>query len=250
MNETRATALVLRSVDYADSDRIVTFFTREHGKIAAFARSARKSQKRFGGSLEPFHRVKIRYREKRGDLSSLAGAEIDRARPGISGDWDLIARASYLVELVTEATRDRESHPELFDHLDGALEALAAPGFAGATKARRDGWLAAFELKLLALAGYRPVLEACVECGTVDAERYRFSPDRGTVMCFDCSRDGIAVSAGTLKLLEASLESDLPHVERLAFSEQQSAEARRLLGAFLRWQLGKELRSARFLDPL
>ena len=240
-HEQRATALVLRAVDYGESDRIVTFLTRELGKVTAFARAARKSQKRFGGALEPFNRLAIRYRDRRGELLSLASATVDRARPGIAADLDRIARASYLTELTGESTKEREPHGELFDLLDGGLELLA-------TAATGGGWLAAFELKLLALAGYRPDLAGCASCGDAAAEQYRFSPERGVLACSRCAGGhGIPVSAGTVRLLEASLEQPLDRLDRFAFSEAQVVEARRLLAPFIRLQLGKELRSARFL---
>lgn len=244
-HELRATALILRTVDYGESDRIVTFFTRELGKVTAFARAARKSQKRFGGALEPFNRLAIRYRDRRGDLLSLASATIDRSRSGITADLERIARAAYVTELTGEAIREREAVPELFDLLDVGLEMLASPDSVGA------GWLAAFELKLLALAGYRPDLAGCASCGDASAERYRFVPDRGVVFCGSCAGgSGIAVSAATLRALEASLDQPLPAPGRIALSPPQVDEARRLLDPFIRLQLGKELRSARFLADL
>lgn len=241
-HEQRASALVLRSTDYGESDRIITFFTRELGKVAAFARSARKSQKRFGGALEPFNRLAIRYRDRRGELLSLASATVDHARPGITTDLERISRAAYVTELVMEATREREPHAELFDLLDAGLEVIGTADTGG-------GWLAAFELKLLALAGYRPDLAGCASCGDADAERYRFAPERGLLFCARCTASGgIAVSAGTVRLLDASLQTPLDRLDRFAFSDAQVQEARRILAPFIRLQLGKELRSAKFLD--
>lgn len=250
MEELHASAFVLRSVDYGESDRIVTFFTREHGKLPAFARAARKSQRRFGGALEPFQRLRIRFRDRRGDLASLASATIEEGRPSLLADYDLIARASYLTELVTEATREREAHPELFDLLDRGFDLLASPAFAAAPTPKREAWRCTFELKLLDLAGYRPVLDACAMCGTTEAARFRFAPERGAVLCGACAMGsgGVPVSAGTLRLLQAALDADLTRLDRLVFSPDQLDEARALLGAFLRWQLGKELKSAKFLE--
>lgn len=245
MNEQRATAVVLRTVDYGESDRVVTFYTREQGKMTAFARAARKSQKRFGGALEPFNRLQIRFRDRRGELVSLAGAEIERSRPALRDDYDRIARASYLTELAHEATREREPQPDLFDLLDRGFDVLASGAL---REGAGHGWLAAYEMKLLALAGYRPRLDACSECGR-EANRYRFRPREGSVFCLECAGDdGIPVSAGTTKLLEASLDTDIGELaEFCAFTAAQVEEARRMLAVFIQWQLGKELKSARFL---
>lgn len=245
-SEQRAVALILRTVDYGESDRIVTFFTRELGKVSAFARAARKSQKRFGGALEPFNRLAIRYRDRRGELLSLASAEIDRSRSRITSGLDRIARAAYVTELTSESTREREPLPELFDLLDAGLEVLAGePEVSG-------GWLAAFELKVLALAGYRPDFGGCAACGDAGTERYRFVPDRGVVYCSSCAgpAGGIAISAGTVRLLEAALDHPLEQLHRFTFDRAQVDEARRVLAPFIRLQLGKELRSAKFLDEV
>ena len=250
MEELRAHALVLRAVDYGDADRIVTFFTREHGKLAAFARSARKSQKRFGGALEPFNRLNIRFRDRRGDLASLAAAEIDRARPGITADYDLIARASYVTELVTEATRDREEHPALFDLLDEGFEMLGSPQYAAAALDRRDAWLVGFDLKLLSLAGYEPSLDGCAQCGNTTAARYRFQPERGQTLCWECSSDGgIPIANGTRAMLHDAITADLATLDRILLTPPQLTEAKRLLTTFLRYQLGKDLKSTKFLTP-
>lgn len=244
-NEERAIALILRTVDYGESDRIVTFFTRELGKVSAFARAARKSQKRFGGTLEPFNRLLIRYRDGKGEMLSLSSATIDRARPGIVTELDRIGRAAYVTELTSEMIREREVLPELFDLLDAGLEVIGSATTTG------GAWLSAFELKLLSLAGYRPDLAGCASCGDAGAEHYRFVPDRGVIFCGRCAgANGSVVSAGTLRLLEASLEQPLDAQASLAFTAAQVDEARRLLGPFVRLQLGKELRSAKFLDDV
>jgi DNA repair protein RecO (recombination protein O) len=215
--------------------------------MTAFARAARKSQKRFGGALEPFNRLQIRFRDRRGELVSLAGAEIEHSRPALRADYDRIARASYLTELANEATREREPQPDLFDLLDGGFDVLASDVWRDGDASRRDGWLAAYEMKLLVLAGYRPRLDACAECG-LEKNRYRFRPREGSVLCLECAGDdGIPVSSGTTRLLEASLETGIEELaEFCAFTAIQVEEARRMLAVFIQWQLGKELKSTRF----
>lgn len=251
--EIRLTAIVLRRVDYGESDRIVTFYTRERGKVAAFARAARKSQKRFGGALEPFHRLTLAARDRRGDLLSLASADIARGRAAISAELDLISRGSYLTELLAEATREHEAHAELFDLVDAGLDVLAGAPFAQLDRTRRDGWLLAFELKLLALAGYRPYLTSCAECGEEagEADRYRFVAERGALYCGSHAHgQGVAVALDLARQLDASIAADVAVLGEYDFSAAEVAEARNVIGPFLRHQLGKELRSARFLDGI
>ena len=72
-------ALLLRSVDYGEADRVVTLLTERFGRVAAMARGARRSQKRFGGALSPLCVLSVELRPGRGELWTLSGARIEAA---------------------------------------------------------------------------------------------------------------------------------------------------------------------------
>ncbi|HEX7488511.1 MAG TPA: DNA repair protein RecO, partial [Anaeromyxobacteraceae bacterium] len=75
----KLTGVVLRTVDYGESDRVVTLLTAERGKVSAFARAARASRRRFGGALEHFTLVHAEARERRGaGLLSLESVTVER----------------------------------------------------------------------------------------------------------------------------------------------------------------------------
>ena len=155
----KLTAVVLRAVDYGESDRVVTLLTRERGKVSAFARGARASRRRFGGALEPFTLVAAEARERAGsDLLGLDSVSVLRAHGAIRGDLARIACAGYAVELARELVRDHEPHEELLALLVDYLGALdAGPA--------RPAALRAFELGALRAAGLMPRLDACASCG-------------------------------------------------------------------------------------
>ena len=83
----KLTGIVLRLVDTGEADRVVTLLTRERGKVAAYARGARASRRRFGGSLEPFTLVTAEVRERSAsellglDSVSPVAAQLERSRP-------------------------------------------------------------------------------------------------------------------------------------------------------------------------
>src|SRR5690606_17286574 len=75
--EAEGHALLLKRIDYRDSDLIVTLFTFDYGKVQALARGARRSRKRFAGSLEPMHTLEVELSEPaRGQLYELRTASI------------------------------------------------------------------------------------------------------------------------------------------------------------------------------
>jgi len=243
----KARAIVLRTVDYGESDRVVTLFTAERGKLAAFARGARASRRRFGGALEPFTLLEVEAKERRGaELLSLESAQVLRGFGTLRGDLARIACASYACELARELVRDAEAHPDLFELLAAYLGDLdAAPPTAAG--------LRAFELGALRAAGLGPRLEACARCGETPGERtrLRFDPAHGGLLCHRCAafaspsaRDLSAATAQALARLDAhgAGEGDL--------GPEEARESREALTGFIEHHLGRRLQSRRFLDEV
>jgi DNA repair protein RecO (recombination protein O) len=246
----KLTAAVLRSVDYGESDRVVTLLSRERGKVSAFARGARASRRRFGGALEPFTLVTAEVRERAGsDLLGLESVSVVRAHGAIRGDLARIACAGYATELARELVRDHEPHEELFALLLEYLGVLdAAPA--------RPIALRAFELGALAAAGLAPRLDVCAPCGgALERERrVPFDPGHGGALCPACvtraAPGGITVSAGGLDVLVTLAAGGLPAAERLTVSPDSARDARDALTRFIEHHLGRRLAARRFLDEI
>lgn len=231
-------ALVLSTVDYGESDRLVTLLTRDHGKLTAFAAGARKSKKRFAGCLEPFMRLRVQLVETRGSTVRLDSADIVGGFYTARGELELIARALYAVELCRELTRDHEPHPELFELLEEYLGRLDARE-AGPTS------LLAFELFALAHAGLMPRFDACSLCGGLPGERPRFDQAHGGAVCEPCggrARESVAVPAMLLAGLRALQEG-----QRTPLPPELRARARGLLNVFIAHHLGRRLKSVDFM---
>jgi DNA repair protein RecO (recombination protein O) len=242
----KAAAIVLRAVDYGESDRVVTLFTRERGKLAAFARGARASRRRFGGALEPFTLVSAELQERRGsDLWTLVSVVADRAFGGIRGDLARIACAAHACEVARALVRDGEPHPELFDLLAGYLARLdGAPAEPTALRAAQLG--------ILRAAGLAPRLDACARCGgpLPGGVRLRLDPAEGGVLCGSCGPasprapplSGEAV-AGLERLQREGLDAS-------PLSRGAAAEARDAIEAFIEHHAGRRLASRKFLDEV
>ena len=236
-------AVVLRTVDFGERDRVVTLLSRERGKLSAFARGARSSQRRFGGALELFNLLSTELTERGGDLWVLESAAVERAFGAVRGDLARIACASYAVELARELVRDAEPHEDLFDGLVAYLERVdAAPA---------QPWdLRGFELDALRAAGLMPALDGCASCGRPSGEEAtRFDPAQGGVLCGACC---LFATPGALEMGAGALAAmrRLQRGEPAAAPVPVAAEARRLLGAYLEYHLGKRLKARRFLDEI
>ena len=236
-------AVVLRTVDYGERDRVVTLLSRERGKLSAFARGARSSQRRFGGALELFNLLSVELIERGGDLWALESATVERAFGAVRGDLARIACGSYAVELARELVRDAEPHESLFDAVVAYLERIDAA-------AARPWDLRGFELDALRAAGLMPALEGCARCGRPSGDgATRFDPAQGGVLCADCrlfaTPGALEIGAGALAALRR-----LQRGEPAGAQPSTAAEARTLLGAYVEYHLGKRLQSRRFLDEI
>jgi len=246
----KLTAIVLRAVDYGESDRVVTLFTRERGKVSAFARGARSSRRRFGGGLEPFTLLSAEVRERPGsDLLGLDSIAVQRAFGAIRGDLARIACAGYAVELARELVRDHERHDDLYELLASYLGALdAGPAL--------PGGLRAFELGALAAAGLAPRLDACARCGgPIDpgAASVRFDPGQGGVLCRSCAQlagpGWIDLSAEAHRALDRLARGGLAAGAQ-PIAPAAGREARDALTRFVEHHLGRTLHARKFLDEV
>jgi DNA repair protein RecO (recombination protein O) len=237
-------AIVLGCVDFGEADRVVTLLTDTRGRLAVFARGARKSRRRFAGVLEPFTRLSVSFAETRGNTFRLDRAEVVDPFAELREDIARVARASYAAELTRELCRECEPHADLFALLCRFLSALAREGAEGLSLMR-------FELLALSMAGVAPRLDACVSCGATVMEAAVFEPERGGLLCPSCAPQfgtrGPEVREGARAL--ASLQS-LRGGGTLSLPEAARAEARRLLTSFVVYHVGRPLKSFGFMREM
>lgn len=116
-------AIILKRKNTGETDRILTVFTRQYGKLHLLARGVRRLSSKRGPHLEIFSHAKlIIYRGKSMDSVSEA-VSIDKFE-NLRSDLYLISTAYYLCELVNSLTRERQEHRDVFILLLRALRAL------------------------------------------------------------------------------------------------------------------------------
>ena len=188
-------AVVLRSFRYGEADRVLHLLTRERGRVGAVAKGVRKTRSRVGGRLEPLSHVEIVLHSGRGELATVGAVELLDSAEAVRGDAYRLGVALVGVEAVTRLFPEPDEPNEaLFDGLlrflqvVGELPPQAAPH-------GRDPVGLAFALKLLALAGWAPRLDACASCGS-DAPLVGYDVVAGGATCAACG--GFAVAPETL----------------------------------------------------
>lgn len=208
----RDRGVVLRTLRLGEADRIVTLMTEQHGKVRAVAKGVRRTGSKFGSRLEPLSHVALLGWQGRGDLDIVNQAEvIDTFRP-VREDLDRMTAAMSLLEVVDQVGQERHANPRLYSMLVGALGALS--------ETYSSMIAPAFFLKVLALEGSEPVLDACVSCGEEAPDLLvAFDLTQGGVLCRSCRR-GRSLSPHGLELLRRILGGGLSGV----LAEPRSAE--------------------------
>jgi DNA repair protein RecO (recombination protein O) len=242
-------AVVVRTVDYGEADRIVTLVTRDQGKLSAIARAARKSQRRFGAGLALFGVGEATYSMRPGaELATLEAFDGARGFPSLLADVAKVAHGGYACELVRELLPPHQEDRELFELLVGFL-ALLDGGQARAETLR------VLELRVLDVVGLRPTLDRCLRCDTtdgLDGDGQVFDPRRGGVVCASCHGEshGLPFGAQARRALAAAQALTLEEAPGLTLPPSVNAACREALGAFVQDHLGRPLKSVEFIAKL
>ena len=241
----RAEAIVLRTVDLGEADRILVLFTRHFGKVHVVAKGIRRATSRMAGHAEPL--THATYQLARGrDLDVLTGAEALAIYPALREDLGRIAAGWYCAELIDRFTVEHAPAAPLFDLLETALRHLNA-GFAAALVCR---W---FDLHLLDRSGFRPELAVCVNCQKALEERENaWNAASGGALCTSCAHrtPGFTLSVRALKSLRYLLVSDFASASLLRVDTTLAVELERHMRLFVQHVIDREVTAARLIEEI
>ena len=242
-------AIVLRSMDLGEADRVLTILTPRTGKLKVVAKGVRRTRSRLGGGLEPMSDVHLVLAVGR-TFDVITSASLEDPHLGLREDLHSTAAAWYVAELADRFCEERADAHAAFILLAQALSALDVP----ADLVSRDVVARWFELHLLDVTGFRPELTRCIECdAAIEPGGNAFSPVAGGVLCGAGGHATLAarpVSDDSLKVLRHLQRSQLVDVLRLRLGTAVERELERLLHATISAVLERELRSRDFLEEV
>jgi DNA repair protein RecO (recombination protein O) len=163
---TETEALVLRTYNLAEADKIVVCLTRNAGLVRGVAKGSRRIKNRFGAALEPFTLLNITYYEKENqELVSMRQVEILKSHFNLFRDPDVLTGLAYMGDLIVEFSPPHQTNDKLFRMVNACLAAVA--------QAPQDLQLVLryFEVWILRLEGFLPDLRCCAECGSSFSEQ-------------------------------------------------------------------------------
>lgn len=233
-------AVVLRETDHGDSDKIVTFYGRDSGRLTCIAKGAKRSKKRFVNKLELFTSLDLTIVTKGKGLGRLEQAETVAHHARLRWDSRRYMAACLAAEVLLYWTKENDPDPYCFALVATTFERLSENNDLELT-------LLFFFSRFLSIQGYRPVLDVCADCGgTLTPKlRYTFQPSRFGVVCEACSRQMRAsdktLSPASIKLLHHLQNLPADKMERFHFNRQSRQQAFAVFRAYMVYLLQRDI---------
>jgi DNA repair protein RecO (recombination protein O) len=245
-------AILLRRTDFGDYDLVLTFFTLNNGKISTIAKSAKKSTKRFAGTLELFSEIDIVCSVgRRNRLPVLSEATLKQPFSKIRSSIKKTAYASYWSELINSWMEQNQKQIRLYRLLYHVLEELDLD------RVDEEAISILFQMRFMTIAGLAPNLDSCsicrIETDRMGKTKVGFDLEKGGLVCGTCGSGmhrGRYLSVGTIKQLQWIESRDLNRASRIKFNRHTLKEGLDFLEAFVPYHLGKEPRSLSFLKQI
>lgn len=245
-------AVILRSLDYGESDCVLTLFTPEHGKLAAFVAGARRSKKRGAQALDIFGKITAQLQLHDGASQSMWRLNqfqfIDMGM-AIRQNLATICQATLFIDCLQKITTDHDPHPDTYMLLDKFLSHLGQQ-----TLSETQPDLAYALIKLLSQLGFMPEFFQCCRCHNTyqklgKSVHYRFSANDGGIVCSKCqpvARNSAAWDMDFIATLSQLIEQP-SQFKRLRLTAKANFQLHHALCDMVEQISGTELKSRRML---
>ncbi|GAX91509.1 DNA repair protein RecO [Effusibacillus lacus] len=238
--------IVLRAINYGETNKVVTLLTAKYGKVAVLAKGANKPQSRLVPVSQPFvHGTWLLYGGNTGMFSVSHADLLNSFRP-IREDLFLSAYAACMTEITDRVLEERQAYPGSFHLL------LQMLGYLVEGK-DPEVLLRIYESKMFFVAGIQPNLARCGNCGNMLQSSVRFSIQAGGPLCDQCREtDPYAVwmKPATFKLLRLFQEIDVSRLGSINVGNDVKQQLGKIHKQYLEEHAGIHLKSKQFLDQL
>lgn len=221
-------AIVLRAVDYGESDRIFGLLTREYGKISIFAKGARNSKKRYAG-VDLFVSFSACLMPPRGQSGFFQLTNLQNLNLNLNLRQDVMkfSQVSYMAECTWSFMGEQDAQRSFYEWFLQTLNYIQTKDFRKEDQVRMD-------LEMLRWFGYLPSLSICFECQrTFDNERAFFAFSKGSLTCKDCHSSAVG-----------------QWIHTACFKGDRIVDFRGSLNAFVNFTLGRAPKSQKVREEL
>ena len=231
-------AVVLRTVDFKDTDSILTLLTQDFGLMSAKVRGAKKQTNKLFCASRQFCCAEYSFYEKDGRYG-VKGVHIKKSFGHMQDDYEAYAAACFVSEIVQKVAQEEDESRKLFALVVNVLYALDLNAVTPKTAA------CYFVQRLLQIEGVFPQTQECVLCGSTE-HLEKFSVSHGGTVCRQCN-EGTSFDARLLAALRA-LKPVLPKdIDEISLPGGIETKLLAALSEYLEQTLQISLKTKRFL---
>lgn len=245
MNQITVTGIVLAATPVGEFDRRIVILTKERGKIAAFARGARRPHSALMGVTSPFSFGEFTVYEGRTSYT-LVSASISNYFSELRMDVEGAYYGFYFMDLANYYAREANNETALLKLLYQTLRALTNPKIPD--KLVRY----IYELKSICINGEGPQVFECVTCGDKDRDKV-FSVRKGGLVCGECAyqvRDGVWLLPSTLYTMQYIISSPVEKLYTFVVKEEVLEQLGKVMGAYMDTYVDKRFKSLEILETI
>lgn len=246
----KGTGIILKEYVVGESDKYITLFTKELGKIQVGAPRAKKFDKGLASGTEmfvygEFTMTCYKYTYK------LVGVEPIFTFHHLREDLLTLSYASYIAEFVGEVAVEGIGNEHLLTLMLYTLHSLEKMGSEACERIRRT-----FEMRALSVLGFMPQLAHCVNCGghiiQDPNKRYTFVTEEGGVVCDKCKPVGVSITMSytTWYVLHYILGSEIKVLYHFEIKPYVLKEIGLICDALVAYYIEKPFKTLEFIKSL
>lgn len=249
---TTVTGMVLSSTSVGDYDKRLVILTKERGRIAVFAKGARRQNSAFLACSQPFSFGEFGLYEGRTSFN-LTTVQISNYFEMVRSNLESAYYGMYFCELAAYFTHENDDGTDILKLLYQSLRALTREAI-GMQLVRY-----VYELKLLTLSGVAPQVFQCVKCNEKESDIlfkeniYKFSRSSGGLLCRNCSKnvnDIIVLGESTIYTLQYIITSKIEKLYTFTVSPQVMRELKKCVDNYKKLYIERDMKSLKIIEKM
>lgn len=246
MSYIKTKGVVIKEVNTGEADKVITLFTKGHGKIAGFAKNARRSKNRLvAGAQFLCYSDFVLFKGR--DLYSISSSDVIEPFYEIRNDVIKLTYSAHIVDLINDIIQENQPATKVLQLFLNTLHMLAK------TDKSPELITRIFEFRLLSILGYAPYVKGCIVCGRDELQSVSFSFKKCGFICSNCADEdklSMEISNGTAKAINHIVYAKITDLFNFSVSSEVLNELGRISRRYLRDRLERDYTKLDFLKTL
>ena len=223
--------LVVKELNYKENDKILHALSRDNGKIQLISKGSKKNNSPLINASQLFAYSRCSMTKSR-DMYIITHAELIDSFYNIKNNMDAFYHGNYVLELISYIAQENEVDSRIFDMTVSVLSYFSS------FQKDFDKLIAAYELKLASMLGYKPNLKHCLSCGKNITGSSQFSIKDGGLYCGDCVNygNGINVDYNEIITMDRLLKTKFECIGSVDVNQK----ILQIIRSFLFYYIGKD----------